>query len=113
MIKRARTFCELRPRRNAVELSFKLSQPLSDARIRCRLAGLRRGDEPLPVKSAFAGLALYRGKSVRGLRYDEGTRDCEHVSFHRALAERGGQLVLNPSLMLLAGRQGHHRTKST
>jgi hypothetical protein len=34
------------------------------------------------------------------------------VSFHRALAERGGQLVLNPSLMLLAGRQGHHRAKS-
>lgn len=34
MIKRARTFCELRPKRNAVELSFKLSQPLSDPRIR-------------------------------------------------------------------------------
>ena len=34
MIKRARTFCELRPRRNAVELSFKLSQPLADPRIR-------------------------------------------------------------------------------
>jgi hypothetical protein len=84
----------------------------SDAAIRYRLAGLRRGDDPLPVKSAFAGLAVYRGEGVRGLRYDEATRDCEHVSFHRALAERGGQLVLNPSLMLLAGRQGHHRTKS-
>ena len=34
MIKRARTFCELRPRRDAVELSFKLSQPLADPRIR-------------------------------------------------------------------------------
>jgi hypothetical protein len=85
----------------------------SDAAIRYRLAGLRRGDEPLAVKSAFAGLALYRGQSIRGLRYDESTSDCEHVSFHRALAERGGQLVLNPSLMLLAGRQGHHQTKST
>jgi hypothetical protein len=83
----------------------------SDAKIRYRLSGLRRGDEPLEVLSAFAGLALYRGASVRGLRYDETTRDCEHVSFHRALAERGGQLVLNPSLMLLAGRQGHHQTK--
>jgi Glycosyltransferase sugar-binding region containing DXD motif len=84
----------------------------SDAAIRCRLAGLRRGDEPIRVNSAFAGLALYRGDSVRGLRYDEATHDCEHVSLHRALAERGGQLVLNPSLMLLAGRQGHHRTKA-
>ena len=84
----------------------------SDARIRYRLAGLCRGDEPLRVKSAFAGLALYRGQSIRGLRYDETTRDCEHVSFHRALFERGGKLVLDPSLMLLAGRQGHHRSKS-
>jgi len=85
---------------------------LSDAAIRYRLAGLKRGDEPLRVKSAFAGLALYRAPSVRGLRYDEATSDCEHVGFHRALAERGGQLVLNPSLMLLAGRQGHHQKKS-
>jgi hypothetical protein len=84
----------------------------SDAAIRCRLAGLRRGDAPLAVNSAFAGLALYRGESVRGLRYDATTRDCEHVSFHRALVERGGRLVLDPSLMLLAGRQGHHRTKA-
>lgn len=83
----------------------------SDVSIRCRLAGLRRGDEPVPVKSAFAGLALYRGKSIWGLRYDERTRDCEHVSLHRALSERGGRLVLDPSLMLLAGRQGHHRSK--
>jgi Glycosyltransferase sugar-binding region containing DXD motif len=82
-----------------------------DTEIRYRLAGLRRGDAPLQVKSAFAGLALYRSAAIRGLRYDEGTQDCEHVSFHRALAERGGRLVLDPSLMLLAGRQGHHRTK--
>ena len=34
MVKRTRTFCELRPRRDAVELSFKLSEPLSDPRIR-------------------------------------------------------------------------------
>jgi hypothetical protein len=34
MVKRARTFCELRPRRNAVELSFKLSEPLAHPRIR-------------------------------------------------------------------------------
>lgn len=91
------------------EHSWKRTQ--RDAAVRCRLAGLRRGDEPIQVKSAFAGLALYRGASVRGLRYDEAATDCEHVSFHRALAERGRRLVLDPSLMLLAGRQGHHRAK--
>ncbi len=84
----------------------------SDSAIRYRLAGLQRADEPLRLKSAFAGLVLYRAASVRGLRYDEAARDCEHVGFHRALAARGGNLVLNPSLMLLAGRQGHHRKRS-
>jgi hypothetical protein len=84
----------------------------SDVAIRYRLAGLKRADEPLPVKSAFAGLVLYRAASVRGLRYDPAARDCEHVGFHRALAARGGSLVLNPSLMLLAGRQGHHQKRS-
>lgn len=91
------------------ERSWARSQ--RDAAVRWRLAGLRRGDEPVRVKSAFAGLAMYRGASIRGLRYDEAADDCEHVGFHRALAERGGRLVLDPSLMLLAGRQGHHRTK--
>lgn len=85
----------------------------SDAAVRYRLRGLRRGDAPLPVRSAFAGLALYRGPAFRGLRYELCARDCEHVGFHRALAERGGRLVLNPSLLLLAGRQGHHRLKAT
>lgn len=33
MIKRARTFCELRPKRHAVSLSFKLSRALDHPRI--------------------------------------------------------------------------------
>jgi len=33
MIKRARTFCELRPRKRGVELSFKLSRSLAHPRI--------------------------------------------------------------------------------
>jgi len=82
---------------------------LSDAGIRRRLGRLRRGDPPLTVKSAFGGLAVYRATSLRGLRYDESANDCEHVSLHRALAARGGKLVVNPSLLLLAGRQGHHQ----
>jgi hypothetical protein len=84
----------------------------ADAAIRLRLSGLRRGDDPLPVNSAFAGLTLYRAACFRGLRYDPDATDCEHVTLHRALAERGARLVLNPALMLLAGRQGHHRVKA-
>ena len=38
MVKRARTFCELRPRRGAVELSFKMSRELGSPRVRKTLA---------------------------------------------------------------------------
>jgi len=80
----------------------------SDPRIRWRLGKLRRGDPLVNVLSAFAGCAIYRSAAIRGLRYELDGRDCEHVGFHRALAERGGRMSVNPSMLLLAGKQGHH-----
>jgi hypothetical protein len=84
---------------------------VSDAQVRRRLGAQRRGDAPLPVNSAFAGLTIYRSEQLHGLRYDEASDDCEHVSLHRAFAQRGASLVVNPSLLLLSGRQGHHATR--
>ena len=83
----------------------------SDPAVRWRLGRLRRGDPLLPVKSAFAGLAIYRADAVASLRYETGDQECEHVGFHRALADRGGSLCINPSMLLLAGRQGHHERR--
>jgi hypothetical protein len=80
----------------------------SDPRIRWRLGKLRRGDPLVDVLSAFGGCAIYRSDSIRGLRYEVDGRDCEHVGFHRALADRGGLMGVNPSMLLLAGKQGHH-----
>jgi hypothetical protein len=90
------------------EHSFQ--RTLRDAQVRLRLARLRRGDAALPVKSAFAGLVLYKSAVLQGLRYCDKTNDCEHVSLHRALSSRGARLVLDPALLLLSGRQGHHET---
>jgi hypothetical protein len=81
---------------------------VSDPAIRWRLRDIRRGDPLVEVKSAFAGFAMYRSSVIRGLRYELGGQDCEHVGFHRALAERGGRLGINPAMLLLAGKQGHH-----
>jgi len=81
----------------------------SDAAIRWRLGRLRRGDPPVPVKSAFAGLAIYRAEGIRGLRYPVEGSDCEHVGFHRGLRGRGKSIFVNPSMLLLAGKQGHHQ----
>jgi hypothetical protein len=90
------------------EHSFQ--RELGDAQVRLRLAKLRRGDDPVAVKSAFGGMVLYQSHALHGLCYDEAADDCEHVGLHRALAARGARLVVDPSLLLLSGRQGHHQT---
>lgn len=60
-----------------------------------------RGSALVPVLSCFGGLAVYRMEAIRsGARY--GGPDCEHVVFHRRLADAGfGRIFLNPSQMTL------------
>jgi len=59
-----------------------------------------RGAPLRPVLSGFGGMALYRMGAFRTGRY--GSDDCEHVTFHRSLRERGhGRIFLDPSLLTL------------
>jgi hypothetical protein len=83
---------------------------VSDPGIRWQLGNVRRGDPLIEVKSAFAGFAIYRSSAIRGLRYELHGQDCEHVGLHRALVERGGRMAVNPAMLLLAGKQGHHES---
>ena len=54
------------------------------------------GSPPIPVRSAFGGLTIYRTPQYLSGRYDGA--DCEHVTFHRSIAEHYGDgLYLNPS----------------
>lgn len=54
------------------------------------------GSEPIPMNSAFGGLAVYRTKAflAPGVHYAGG--DCEHVSLHRTMRAAGYGLWLNP-----------------
>lgn len=55
------------------------------------------GSPPVPVCSAFGGLAIYRTDAYLAGTYD-GTTDCEHVPFHDSIANATGhRLYLNPS----------------
>lgn len=47
----------------------------------------------IACESAFGGMALYKTAAIRGRRYD-GSRTCEHVSFHDGL-----RIFINPSLI--------------
>lgn len=81
--------------------------------VRRRFLGVRRGDPPMEVDSAFGGCTVYDAGAIAGLRYDRGGGDCEHVSLHRALRDRGGRVLVDPSFLLLSGRQGHHEGLTT
>jgi hypothetical protein len=79
-----------------------------DYKIRLRLSGLRRGDPVIASLSGFGGMGIYRAELLKNVRYDESGEDCEHVTLHSNLRKLGARHVVNPSLLLLAGRQGHH-----
>ena len=54
------------------------------------------GSPPVEFNSAFGQLAVYRGEAYLGGTYSGS--DCEHVTFHRSIAERtGDRFGLNPS----------------
>lgn len=55
------------------------------------------GSPVVPVCSAFGGLAAYRCEDFLKGRYSG--EDCEHVPFHRSIAEQTGKrLVLDPAM---------------
>lgn len=58
---------------------------------------------PIPVRSAFGGLGIYRAGALAGLAYSsrrpDGTLVCEHVPLHEAITSRGGRLFILPDLV--------------
>jgi hypothetical protein len=58
------------------------------------------GDPMVPVKSCFGGLGIYNMEAMRRCSYSG--VDCEHVPFHRQMAQQGlGRIFLNPSQIVL------------
>lgn len=55
------------------------------------------GSPPIPVCSAFGGLAIYETEAYLAGTYDGS--DCEHVTLHATIAERTGlRLYLDPAM---------------
>jgi hypothetical protein len=59
------------------------------------------GDQPIPVESAFGGLAIYKMPFARGGTYlckgPKGEEVCEHVPFNLKIRQAGGELYIVPS----------------
>lgn len=58
------------------------------------------GAPPMRMNSAFGGLCTYRTPAFLSGRYSGG--DCEHVNFHKKMAEAGYHLYLNPGSVYAA-----------
>jgi hypothetical protein len=64
---------------------------------------IRPEHNPISVRSAFGGLAIYKTAAIRGAWYasrDKASRlTCEHVLFNALICEMGGKLFITPSLL--------------
>lgn len=74
---------------------------------------LRRGEPLHSVISAFGGAALYKYSVYSKYSYDENKKyECEHVTLHKKMYKNGSRLAINPSLIIISGRQGEHNNKN-
>jgi hypothetical protein len=79
--------------------------------VRNRVLKIPPHAKPIPVDSAFGGLAVYRSKPYLKHRYSgvdkHGKEICEHVELHRELINDGCSLFINPMMINLnPARQG-------
>jgi hypothetical protein len=58
------------------------------------------GSPPMPMNSAFGGLAVYSTRAFLSGGYSGD--DCEHVPHHRRMHEAGWQMYLNPGCRYIA-----------
>lgn len=61
------------------------------------------GTPMVPVHSAFGGLCIYEKNILKGLSYDLESEDCEHVSLHKAIRDKGGKIYMNPAMVIVYG----------
>jgi hypothetical protein len=89
------------------------SEPLMAAKIRevhARQLVLPRWMHPIPVRSAFGGMAIYKLRHLDVGSYSDmtsasdsnGWEQCEHVYFNSRLADRGLELAIIPALRVRA-----------
>lgn len=70
-----------------------------------KMRSIRSNTPPIPVQSAFGGLAIYRMEAFLSSEYvgadEEGNEICEHVPFHKGLTDKGFKIFIMPSLVNL------------
>lgn len=60
-----------------------------------------QGDNLRPVLSCFGGIALYKPAALRMCEYEADVPDCEHVTFHACMREKGMRGIFIDPLMTI------------
>ncbi len=68
---------------------------------------INENSTPISVLSAFGGLGIYKMEYIKGCRYNSNkiknlkkrNNDCEHVSFHKCILNKGGKIYIHPKLI--------------
>lgn len=70
-----------------------------------KMRSIRSSTDPIPVHSAFGGLAIYKMEAFLSSEYigedEEGREICEHVPFHKGMSDKGFKIFIMPSLVNL------------
>lgn len=68
-----------------------------------KMIEIPKGNEWIPVQSAFGGLGIYKAEKIKNFEYlgidSDGKEICEHISFNFSIANNGGKLFINPALI--------------
>jgi hypothetical protein len=82
----------------------KLPEKAVTYSMRSRMLNIPKNSEWIRVESAFGGLAIYRPQILQPEslyigKTPDGHRICEHVPFHKSLADMGARIYVNPSMI--------------
>ena len=95
------------------ELNIGSSRFESESRnIYSRMIKIHPSKSFIEVDSAFGGLAIYKVSSIpKDAKYiglcKDGTKVCEHVSFHESIKNNKGSIFINPKLIIGPSPYGH------
>lgn len=83
-----------------------------NASVDSRMIKIKESHQPILVRSAFGGIAIYKKYLFDEANYigltADGCEVCEHVSFHESLHAKGRNLYINPKL-INCGWNEHNR----
>ena len=103
---RARGWCENDCWDDFEELKMRYPEKLAvKLAVTSKMRGISKAERPIPVMSAFGGLAIYQVEAFKQGTYmgvlESGKEICEHVPFNLKLSSLGFELFIAPKLVNL------------